>query len=161
MSTRKHVHQIELAVPPEEAFEILHKPSAIRDWWFADHAIVLAREGGSWAAAWGDNEDDPNYITTATIKIFDPPRRLILSDFKYYAKEGPLPFEANLTTEFTVIPAGEGSILQVSQDGFPADSVADSFYVACEKGWRDTFESIRCYFAERPRGETGAERISL
>lgn len=116
MSTRKHVHQIELAVAPEEAFAILHTPSAIRSWWFADRAIVLAREDGSWAAAWGDDEDDPNYITTATIKVFEPPRRLVLSDFKYYAKEGPLPFEANLTTEFTVIPAGEGAILKVTSE---------------------------------------------
>jgi hypothetical protein len=62
----------------------------------------------------------------------------------------------NLTTEFTVIPAGEGSILQVTQDGFPAGSVADSFYAACEKGWGDTFESIKRYFAESRRGGSGA-----
>jgi uncharacterized protein YndB with AHSA1/START domain len=160
MSSRKHAHQIELAVAPEEAFAILHTPSAIRNWWFADRAIVLARESGSWAAAWGE-EDDPSYVTTATIKIFEPPRRLVLSDFKYYAKEGPLPFEANLTTEFTVIPAGEGSILQVTQDGFPASAAADSFYAACEKGWRDTFESIRRYFSESRGGAGGGnDRIS-
>jgi uncharacterized protein YndB with AHSA1/START domain len=153
VSTRKHVYQIELAVAPDEAFAILHTPSAIRHWWFADRAIILAREGGIWAAAWGDEEDDPNYITAATISVFDAPRRLVLSDFKYYSKAGPLPFEANLTTEFTIIPAGEGSILQVTQDGFPASAVADSYYAACEKGWRDTFESIRRYFSE---GHSGA-----
>jgi uncharacterized protein YndB with AHSA1/START domain len=151
MSTRKHVHQIELAVAPEEVFAILHTPSAIRNWWFANRAIVMAQEGGTWAAAWGENEDDPDYITTATIKVFDPPNRLVLSDFKYYSKEEPLPFAANFETEFTVIPASEGSILQVSQDGFPKDAVADKFYAACEKGWRDTFESIRRYFDDAVR----------
>ncbi len=149
MPTRKHVHQIELAVAPEVVFTILVRPSAIRNWWFANRAIVLAREDGTWAAAWGEAEDDPDYITTATIKVFDPPSRLVLSDFKYYAKDEPLPFEADFETEFIVIPAGEGSILQVSQDGFPADAVADKFYAACEKGWHDTFESIRRYFAEK------------
>lgn len=147
MGIRKHVHQIELAVAPEEVFVILHTPSAIRGWWSADRAIVLAREGGTWAAAWGEVEDDPDYIATATIKIFDPPRRLVLSDYKYYARAEPLPFDADFETEFTVIPASEGSILRVSQDGFPADAVADKFYAACEKGWHDTFESIRRYFS--------------
>jgi uncharacterized protein YndB with AHSA1/START domain len=151
MSTRKHVHQIELAVAPEGVFAILHTPSAIRNWWFANRAIVMAQEGGTWAAAWGENEDDPDYITTATIKVFDPPSRLVLSDFKYYSKEEPLPFDANFETEFTVIPAADGSILQVSQDGFPEDAVADKFYAACEKGWRDTFESIRRYFDDALR----------
>jgi uncharacterized protein YndB with AHSA1/START domain len=149
MATRKHVHQIELPVPPEEVFAILHTPSAIREWWFANRAIVMAQEGGTWAAAWGENEDDPDYITAATIKVFDPPQRLVLSDFKYYAKSGALPFEAALTAEFTVEPVANGSVLKIDQDGFPTDSVADEFYAACEKGWHDTFESIRRYLTER------------
>jgi uncharacterized protein YndB with AHSA1/START domain len=152
MATRNHVHQIELPVAPEEVFAILHTPSAIRDWWFASRAIVMAQEGGTWAAAWGENEDDPDYITTATIKVFDPPRRLLLADFKYYAKSGSLPFDAALSAEFTVEPAPNGSVLKINQDGFPADSVADEFYAACEKGWRDTFESIRRYLDDAVRG---------
>ena len=83
MATRKHVHQIQLSVAPEEVFAILITPSAIRDWWFASRAIVMAREGGTWAVAWGKFEDDPDYITTATIQAFDPPRRMLLTDFKY------------------------------------------------------------------------------
>jgi uncharacterized protein YndB with AHSA1/START domain len=148
METRKHLHQIELPVAPEEVFAILVRPSAIRDWWFANRVIVMAQEGGTWAAAWGENEDDPDYITTATLKVFDPPRRLAFADQKYRAKSGPLPFQADLITAFTVLPTANGSILKVEQDGFPADSVADEFYAACEKGWRDTFESIRRYFSQ-------------
>jgi uncharacterized protein YndB with AHSA1/START domain len=148
MATRKHVHQIELPVAPPEVFDILITPSAIRDWWFASRAIVMARQGGAWAAAWGDAEDDPDFITTATIEVFDPPRRLVLADFKYYAKSGPLPFEADLKADFTVEALPEGSVLKIEQDGFPVVSEADEFYAACEKGWRDTFDSIKRYFSE-------------
>ena len=72
-----------------------------------------------------------------------PGRGILESDDIMAKDKGPLPFEADLTSQFIIIPAGEGSILQVTQDGFPASAVADDFYAACEKGWRDTFESMR------------------
>ena len=145
METRKHIHQIELAASPAEVFKLLITPSAIRIWWGASRAIVVARTGGVWAAAWGDDEDIPDYVTVFKIKAFEPPRRLFLTKTKYFAKSGPPPFQADMTTEFIVEPADGGSILQVVQDGFPADAVADEFYAACEKGWCDTFDSIKRY----------------
>ncbi len=143
MATRKQTHQIELPAAPEEVFALLLTPSAIRNWWSANRAVVLAQENGVWAAVWGDDEDDPDYITVAKIEVFDPPRRMIWTDQRYYTKSGPLPFKADFKIEFTVQPTATGAILHVTQDGFPAESVADEFYAACEKGWYDTFESIK------------------
>ncbi len=143
METRKHSHQIGLDVSPAEVFTLLITPSAIRGWWGASRAIVVARPGGVWAAAWGADEDIPDYVTVLKINAFEPPRRLFLTNTKYFAKNGSPPFQADLTTEFTIEPTDGGSILQVVQDGFPADAVADEFYAACEKGWRDTFDSIK------------------
>lgn len=147
MMTRKHEHAIELPAAPERVFSLLHRPSDICAWWFASSAIVLAQTNGVWAAVWGE-ADDPDYISAATIAVFDPPRRLVLSDFKYFAKTGALPFQAKFTTEFTVAPHGTGTLLRVVQDGFPCDPVADKFYAACEKGWHDTFASIKRYLTE-------------
>ncbi len=143
MATRKHVHEEEFRAPPETVFSLLHTPSAIRGWWSAARAIVLAREGGTWAATWGESEDNPDYITVAWISKFEPPRRLVLTDYHYHAKDGPLPFKADFVTEFVVEPRPRGSLLRVTQDGFPADSVADAFYAGCEVGWRNTFSGIR------------------
>jgi uncharacterized protein YndB with AHSA1/START domain len=147
MATRRHVHEIELPASPERVFALLHTPSAIRGWWSASRAIVLAKEGGTWAATWGESEDQPDYITVARIAAFDPPRRLVLTDYHYQAKEGPLPFQADFVTEFTVIPRPQGCTLRVSQDGFPTDSVADAFYAGCEVGWKNTFEGVRRFLA--------------
>ncbi len=141
---RKHVHQIELDASPEVVFKLLITPSAIRIWWGASRAIVLPKAGGVWAAAWGD-EDIPDYVTVFKIAAIEPSRRLFLTDSKYFAKTGPPPFKAEMTTEFTVEPANGGSILRVAQDGFPDDPIADEFYAACEKGWRDTFAGIEKY----------------
>ena len=107
--------------------------------------MVLAQPGGVWAAAWGDAEDDPDYVTVATIREFDPPRRLVLADFRYHARTGPLPFAANFVTEFIVHSHLQGARLQVEQDGFPLGPEADAFYAACKEGWSNTFAGIRRY----------------
>jgi uncharacterized protein YndB with AHSA1/START domain len=147
MATRKLTHQIALSAAPERVFALLHTPSAIRGWWSAARAIVIPQTGGVWAAAWGDNEDNPDYIGIARLSVFDPPHRLVMADYVYHARSGPLPFSADFVTEFTIEPTPSGSILRVVQDGFPEDPSADNFYTACERGWRDTLEGIRRYLA--------------
>jgi hypothetical protein len=112
-------------------------------------AIVLPQPGGVWAAAWGESEDDPDFITIATIQEFDPPRRMVWTDFRNRAKSGPLPFEANFITELVVSSETNGAALSVTQDGFPLTSAADDFYTGCETGWRNTFDSIRRYLIEQ------------
>jgi hypothetical protein len=108
---------------------------------------VLAKSGGLWSATWGESEDDPNYISAATIRNFEPPRRMVLTDYQYQARTGPLPFEAEFVTEFLVSPHAEGAILKVTQNGFPAGPEADAFYAACVEGWRNTFAGIRQFLA--------------
>ena len=149
METRRHVHEEVLPVPVETVFALLHTPSAIRQWWGAARAVVLAEAGGTWAAAWGDDEDDPDYVTTATIRVFEPPRRMVLTDFRYYAREEPLPFEADFVLEFLVRSHPQGATLRVRQDGFPTGPEADEYYAACQTGWRDTFAGIRRYLEDR------------
>lgn len=151
MKTRTHTHEEVFPAPPDRVFALLHTPSAIREWWGASRAIVQPETGGVWAATWGEAEDDPEYVTSATLKVFEPPRRLVFADYRYTARSGPLPFEADFETEFTVEPHPEGAELRVSQAGFPCTPEGDEFYAACEKGWRETFAGIRRYLEESPR----------
>lgn len=151
MATRSHAHDEVFPASPARLFSLLHTPSAIRGWWGVHRAIVLPRAGGIWAAAWGTDEDAPDYITMATIDEFDPPRRMVLTDYRYFARSGPLPFQADMRTEFTVTPKPSGTALRVVQDGFPCDPIADDFYAACQRGWRDTFAGIRKYLTDSAR----------
>lgn len=147
MSTRKQVREEIFPTTPERLFALLHTPSEIAQWWGVSRAIVLARPGGTWAATWGEPEDDPDYISFATIRDFEPPQRMVLTNYQYHAKSGPLPFEADFVTEFVVSPHPEGASLKVTQNGFPSGPEADDFYAGCEKGWRDTFDGIRRFLA--------------
>lgn len=146
-ATRAHAHEERFDVPAERLFALLHTPSAIRGWWGAARAVVMPEAGGTWAAAWGEDEDAPDYVTSATIQAFEPPRRMVLADYRYHARTGPLPFDADFVTEFRVEPAGDGATLRVTQAGFPADPSADDFYAACEQGWQDTFAGIRRFMS--------------
>jgi uncharacterized protein YndB with AHSA1/START domain len=152
MPPRKHVHEEVLPATPEEVFALLITPSAIRQWWSAARAIVMPETGGTWMAAWGDDEDDPVYMTSSTLGTFDPPRRLVFEDYRYHSKEGPLPFQADFVTEFRIAPHDDGAVLRVTQDGFPPIPEAEEFYAACEQGWRATFAGIRAFLEERSRG---------
>lgn len=151
-STRCHVHEEVLPASPDRLFAALHAPSAIRRWWGAARAVVLAEPGGTWAAAWGADEDAPDYVTVATIRDFEPPRRMVLTEYRYRAREGPLPFEADFVTEFLVVPHDEGATLRVTQDGFPAGPEGDDFLAGCRSGWRDTFAGLRRFLAETAHG---------
>ncbi len=86
-ATRMQRHTVALPVLPAQAFALLVTHSAVRAWWLADRAVILARSGGIWVAAWGREEDAPDYVTAARISVYDPPQRLVLSDFVYGANE--------------------------------------------------------------------------
>ena len=144
---RSHHNQIDVPVTPDEAFEALVTPSAIRAWWSASRAIVIPEEGGLWMAAWGDDEDNPEYISGATISIYEPPHRLALSSTKYVAQTGPLPFEADLPFEFSIEANGSGCTIHVHHTGFPDDPIADAHYRGCEIGWEQTLASLKAFLS--------------
>jgi uncharacterized protein YndB with AHSA1/START domain len=147
MATRKHIHEEVFDADPETVFALLVTPSAIREWWGASHVIIDKKPGGLWVGLWG-NEDAPDFITINRLSVFDPPKRIVFSDFEYYSSKGPLPFASQLTSDFTISPSDGGkTLLRVVQDGFPTDSAADEFYAGCERGWRETFEGIRQYLS--------------
>lgn len=141
---RSHVHQEQFVATAERLFELLITPSAIRFWWGASRAIIVPRKGGTWTAAWGD-EDDPDYVSAAKLVEFDRPRGLTMKHGTYYAKSGPPPFDFadDAMTRFTIEPLKEECILKVEQTGFPSNPIADDFYVSCGEGWKKTFEGIR------------------
>lgn len=153
METKTHVHEETFDSSVDHVFALLHTPSAIRQWWGAACAIVVPEAGGLWAAAWGTDEDAPEYVTSATMAVFDPPRRLVFSEYHYSAQSGPLPFVADFVTEFVVEPHADGALLRVSQAGFPCTPEGERFYVACDQGWRDTFAGIRRFLSSRPSSD--------
>jgi uncharacterized protein YndB with AHSA1/START domain len=59
---RRQRHEIEMRASQAAVFRLLLTPSAIREWWGVSRAIVTPEQGGIWVA-WGEDEDDPDYVT--------------------------------------------------------------------------------------------------
>ena len=127
----------------ETVFDALLSPSQICTWWFAKTAIVVPKVNGIYAITWGEDMDDPDYISIAVITELARPNCLVLSDFRYHSKEGGLPFDANFGNEFLLEKESNGTAITVIQSGFPDESVADEFYLACNQGWQDTMKSLK------------------
>lgn len=84
-------------------------------------------------------------MTSATMAVFDPPHRLVLSAYQYAAPSGPLPFEAEFVTEFVVEPLAPemvGSLLFTgclwawvsAEDKYLPGELADCFSYELEPG---------------------------
>ncbi|MGM0589021.1 MAG: SRPBCC family protein [Bacteroidota bacterium] len=148
MKTRTLTHQDTFEANAVELFNLLHTPSAIKEWWGAAQAIVIPKVGGLWIATWGASEDQPDYITAAKISAFNPPHTLELKDYQYHSNiDEPLPIEMDINTTFQVKPVANGATLKVIQDGLPDQAEADEFYNACVQGWQDTFGGIHDFLA--------------
>lgn len=124
-------------------FKALMSPSSIKQWWSAQNVIVMPEEGGIYALTWGQDIDSPEYITVCRINALQSPKRLVLLYEDYRSQTGQLPFEASFLVEFNLIENVKGTLLLVTQSGFPDDSIADDYYEGCQKGWNDVLGLIK------------------
>lgn len=146
---RRQTLEEPFGISPERMFEILTTPSAIRSWWGASTALVDARAGGSWVTAWGEGENDSEYVNFFQILEFEPPSRILLGGGKYTSGAN-WPITTNITTELIIEPQPSGCVLRIIQDSSPADPLLDDYFDACVAGWQNSFEGIRNYVHNNP-----------
>lgn len=143
MSTRSQTHEIDLPASPETVFKTLMAPSAIRGAYGTQRAIVMPELDGMWVVAWGERENDPEYVLGATIKAFEAPRRLLLVCEYCRTKSGALAYATGMTAEFIIQKVGGGSLLRVTQSGFPQSRDADAYFESAKQGWKATLQGIK------------------
>jgi uncharacterized protein YndB with AHSA1/START domain len=143
MQTRQIEDEILIQTNAASAFEALIKPSMIKKWWLASSAIVIPEKDGLYALSWGDDPDEPDYVTYATIKEYIPPKKLTLLYQSYRSSNKRLPFEADFEVQFNIAATESHCTLTVKQTGFPIDKLADDYYNGCIQGWNDTLKWIK------------------
>lgn len=141
---RKLSQEIIINSDQQSTFNALIKPSMINQWWFAKTSIVVPEKGGIYMMCWGEDIDDPDYISQARIEEINAPTSLTLRYVDYRAKMGKLPFEADFMVYFQLESSDDKQTkLSVRQEGFPNEAIADEYYNGCIKGWDDTLQSIK------------------
>ena len=135
---------IEIKRHQEKIFKDLLHPSAIMEWWGAKIAIVNKKENGIYTVSWGDNIDDPDYITVSWIRKFNFPNGFDLEYDSYYAKTGSLPFKAIMNVQFSISPINEVMCeVKVLQTGIPSEKIADEYYQGCQVGWQQVLKNLK------------------
>ena len=143
---REITQTIEIDQVPDIIFAALLNPSAIIEWWQANTAIVVKENNGIYAVSWGENIDDPDFVTTSMIRDLVPQKSFSLEYLSYVAKTGGLPFEAKMNVHFIITPENKSSsILEISQTGFPDDPIADEYIKGCKAGWNQVLGNIKEY----------------
>jgi len=133
---------IEIKSSKDKVFAALITPSQIIQWWQASSALVVARKDGLFAVRWGGNEDDPDYISAASITRFNPPQFIRLENFIYYVKGQPEENIEDLPAEFRIKEKSAGAVeLEIYQAGFPSDQ--PDFMENCRKGWQDVLIALK------------------
>ena len=98
-------------------------------------------------AAWGEHEDDPDYLCAYRLQVVDRPGRWVFADPTYYAREGDMPDSLhNVTIEFSIRPENDGSQLTVTQTGLPSGE--EAFCEGCKKGWETTLAQLQAFLNE-------------
>jgi uncharacterized protein YndB with AHSA1/START domain len=149
MNKRREELAEPFAVPAERMFDVLVTPSAVRSWFGASTAIIDAHEGGSWVTAWGDGENNSEFVTSFKILKFDSPKRILLGHGKLRT-EDKWPIATNITTDLIIEPNATGCILRIIQELAPPDPLLDDYFDACVAGWQNSFEGIRNYLHNNP-----------
>lgn len=142
MSTRSQSHEIDLQAAPEAVFKTIMTPKAIRGAWGSLRAVVMDLDG-RWVVAWGERENNPDYVSGATIKAFEAPRRLFLA-FEYCrGKAGALTIGNAMTAEFTIQKMGGGCRLRVTHTGIPTDGIGNAYFESAKNGWMAALQGIK------------------
>ena len=148
MTTRSQWHEIELPATPVAVFNLLISPKAIRGRWGSVSAVVTELDG-LWVIAWGERENDPNFVAGARIRAFESPRRVALAYEYCRAKTGQLPYGPTMTAEFTIQKTQVGALLRVTHAGIPQD--ANAYFESAGEGWRAMLQGIAAILAPKPR----------
>ncbi len=141
--TRSISESISIVARPAIVFDVLIRPTCIRQWWFAKRVIIRPKVGGALAITWGENEDDPDYFALAEIRALKPNTQLKIEYLDSFAKTGGLPSEAQMTVSFDIHENAKGSTLSILQEGIPNNSEFDNYYKDCIKGWNEVANKIK------------------
>lgn len=127
-------------------YNALLNPSAIKEWWEASTAIVVKENGGTYAVSWGNDIDDPDYVSLSIIRNLKPYEGFSLEYISYYSKMGKLPFEAKMNVDFFISSVSDSNQkLEVKQTGFPDNKIANEYYIGCKVGWETVLNNIKKY----------------
>jgi uncharacterized protein YndB with AHSA1/START domain len=118
---------------PDVVYDVVSSPEHIREWWGADSEFD-AVPGGAGELVWGDETTPRAHVTPFTVVEADRPRR-----FAFRWIVDPAKADKSLLVTFELEPAGEGTVLRLTESGFREmgweAAVLEAHYQEHVEGW--------------------------
>jgi len=119
----------------------------LRDWWNVERCLIDKKEGGLYTLTWGITATGFKYVSTGTIKKYNPENRLFIENFIYLSTDKPI-----LGPMFLSINAEEvkgGSNVFLCQDGYQNGKDWDGYYNAVNEAWPQMLQKLKTYIENK------------
>ncbi len=139
--------ELHIDASPEVVFDVVSNPEHVREWW-PDEADYAAEPGG--AGRIGFRQDAGTKWEQLSVVDAVPPR---LFSFRWTHAEGESPAAGNsFLVEFVLEPAGEGTLLRMTETGFRErgwdQAKTEAEYAAHVEGWDFFLPRLPTYAAK-------------
>jgi uncharacterized protein YndB with AHSA1/START domain len=141
--------EIHIEASPEVVFDVVSNPEHVREWW-PDEAEYPAEPGGAGRIGFRGPSIDGTAWVQFTVVDAKPPR---LFSFRWTHEEGESAAPGNsFLVEFELEPAGEGTLLRMTESGFRErgwdEAKAAAEYADHVNGWDFFLPRLPVYAAK-------------
>lgn len=144
---RKVEVTIDIEVTPEKVIEAFTDSVMLRDWWGVERSFIEKRKGGLYTLAWNITDKGFGFVSTGTIKNYQPDRILEVDNFVYLNPNRPILGPMRLTVRTT---EKDGKTqLYLCQDGYRDGTDWDWYYDAVKEAWPTVAKTLKDYLEKR------------
>lgn len=134
---------IEIKTTPANIIRAFTDINMLRIWWGVERALIETRSGGVYTLAWNISDKGFGYISSGTIRRYQPENLLELENFVYLNPErsilGPMSLIVKATRK-------EGNTeLYLRQDGYQEGADWDWYYEAVREAWPTVLLRLKEY----------------
>lgn len=140
---------IEINVKPERALDAFTEFNLLKDWWGVEQALIEKRDGGVYTVAWGITDAGFKYISSGTIDSYKPGNNLEIVNLVYLNAEKPPLGPMSLCVR--VKPSANGTLLDLTQDGYQSGETWDWYYEAVKTAWPAVLVELKKYLEGKPK----------
>jgi len=139
---------IEIKTTPANVIRAFTDINMLRDWWSVERALIETRSGGVYTLAWNISDKGFGYISSGTIKRYQPENLLEIENFVYLNPERSILGPMTLTVKTTEKEGG--TELYLCQDGYQEGTDWDWYYEAVKKAWPAVLLTLKGYLEKKP-----------
>ena len=89
--------KIKAKTSPQKVIRAFLDDKMLKEWWGVERSLIDRRVGGAYALAWDIDEGGMKYVSTGTIRLYNPKGLLVIEKFVYLNYEKPILGPMSLT----------------------------------------------------------------